>query len=640
MSSVAGAAPLRVLVVEDDAVDAELLVRAVRKMEPRARADVADTRGRFTELLIENEYDIVLADYRLPAWTGMEALRTLRILGFDMPLVIVTGTLGDERAAECIKAGAADYVLKHNLSRLPLAIRRALDERHARDEARRVRQALEESVERFRKLSEASFDAIAISQEGILREANPGFLAMFGYERLDEVVDRPITEFVADDALAEVARRLDDNFEGSYELLGRRKDGRRLLLEATAGCHTMGGAPARITALRDVTERRALEARYRQAQKMEAVGRLAGGVAHDFNNLLTVIAINTELLLDDCGRDDPRRADLQGIRMAADRAAGLTRQLLAFSRQQVIEPRVVRLEDVVRQTQQMLTRLIGEDIGLGTRFGPQPCVIQIDPGQLEQVIINLAVNARDAMPTGGQLTIETAVVDLDEHYAAAHWPATTGRYAMLAVTDTGIGMDAVTRARIFEPFFTTKAQGTGTGLGLATVYGIVKQSEGFVWTYSEPGQGATFKVYLPLHTDAPAPPSGEESGHSSAVGGTETVLLVEDSQPVRDITQRALENHGYDVIAAPSATAALELAGSLDRPVHLLLTDVVMPQMSGRVLAEKVASLQPGAKVLYISGYTDDAVIRHGVLQSRTNFLQKPFSALTLATRVREVLDG
>jgi CheY-like chemotaxis protein len=292
----------------------------------------------------------------------------------------------------------------------------------------------------------------------------------------------------------------------------------------------------------------------------------------------------------------------------------------------------------VDQTQKLLKRLIGEDIDLAMQFGAAPSVVHIDPGQLEQVLMNLAVNARDAMPTGGKLTIETAVVELDEDYAAADWPATTGRFAMLAVSDTGIGMDEATRARIFEPFFTTKGPGKGTGLGLATVYGIVKQSGGFIWAYSEPGKGATFKIYLPLHDGAPTTAHEEREG-PPAVHGSETVLLVEDSDDVRYVARKTLEQHGYEVMYAPSASAALSLAAQLDRPVHLLLTDVVMPEMSGRVLAEKFATFQPHAKVLYMSGYTDDAIIRHGVLRAKIPFLQKPFTPLALATRVREVLD-
>ena len=638
-SAAVGAAALRVLLVEDDEADADLIALTIKKSNEGAVVDVAVSGKQFTELLAGHQYDIVLADYRLPDWTGMKALRKLRHLGFDMPFIVVTGTLGDEHAVECVKAGASDYVLKENLARLPMAVNRAIKEKQARDESLRAQRALAESAERFQKLTHASFDAIGISQDGILHEVNRGYLELFGYQRAKDVVGRPVTDFVADESRAEVEQRVNSNIEGTYELVGKRKDGTKILLEATARSHAIAGRPARITALRDMTERRALEEQFRQAQKMEAVGRLAGGVAHDFNNLLTVITGFTDLLLADFGSDDPRRSDLQQVRLAADKAASLTRQLLAFSRQQVIEPRVVRLEDVVKQTQKLLVHLIGEDIDFATQFGPTPCVVVIDPGQLEQVIMNLVVNARDAMPTGGKLTIETACVDLDEDYAAVHWPATTGRYAMLAVSDTGIGMDEATQAKIFEPFFTTKEPGKGTGLGLSTVYGIVKQSGGFVWAYGEPGKGAVFKIYLPLSAEDPGP-DRENHTQLAAPRGTEVVMLVEDSQAVRFIARRTLEQQGYEVIEASSGRDALELAGSHDRRVDLLLTDVVMPEMSGRVLAEKFAAYQPNAKVLYMSGYTDDAVIRHGVLRAKTPFLQKPFTPIALAIRVREVLDS
>lgn len=633
------AEPLRVLLLENDEGDAALIMHAVRQADPAAHIDLSVTREEFTGFLAERDYDIVLSDYRLPDWTGMEALAELRRLGFDTPLIIITGELGDERAVECVKAGAADYVLKGpSMARLPIAVNRAIEEKRARDESLHAQRTLEESVERFRLLTDASFDAVAITHEGIIREANQGFMKMYGYG-MDEIIGRPVTDFVEPSSRREVEARLVSQIEGTYEHLGTRKDGKKIVLEATSRSYATQGGRMRITALRDLTERRALEDQFRQAQKMEAVGRLAGGVAHDFNNMLTVITGYTDMLMAQFGADDQRLADLKEVRKAADGAAALTRQLLAFSRQQVIEPKVIMIEDVVRHSHKMLVRLIGEDIDLAMHFGPMPCVVYMDPGQLEQVITNLAVNSRDAMPTGGRLTIETSIVELDASYAAAHWPTTTGRYAMLALSDTGVGMDEVTRSRIFEPFFTTKDAGQGTGLGLATVYGIIKQSGGFIWAYSEPDHGATFKIYLPLHDDTPASLRETNAGQR-APRGTETILLVEDSKAVRDIAERTLGDHGYDVIAALSPTAALEIAATLGRSVHLLLTDVVMPEMSGRVLAERFATLQPNAKVLYMSGYTDDAIIRHGVLRAKTHFLQKPFTPMMLVTRVREILDN
>jgi two-component system, cell cycle sensor histidine kinase and response regulator CckA len=498
--------------------------------------------------------------------------------------------------------------------------------------------ALEESATRYRKLTEASFDATDITQDGRIREASDGFVKMFGYAHVDEVIGRPAEDFIAPESREFVMHRVNHNIDGHYEMVGLRKDGRKLMLEVTVRGHIIDGRPARITAVRDVTEKRSLEEQYRQAQKMEAVGQLAGGVAHDFNNLLTVINGLSDILLMDMLPGDSRRGDLEQIRKAGESAAGLTRQLLTFSRQQVVERRAVELETVVAKARKILVHLIGEDIELATSFGRSPCVVNADPGQLEQVIMNLAVNARDAMPTGGKLTLETQVVTLDDETAHQHWPATPGRYALLAVSDNGIGMNEATREHVFEPFFTTKEQGKGTGLGLATVYGIVKQSGGFVGVYSELGVGTTFKVYLPLMDGLKAPDVVTEQ--PDAARGRETVLLVEDSDAVRDLARRVLERQGYVVIATASAVDALELAGTPGTHIDILLTDVVMPLMSGRVLAERFHTLCPMAKVLYMSGYTDDAIVRHGVLRANMHYLQKPFTPHALASKLREVLDA
>ncbi len=399
--------------------------------------------------------------------------------------------------------------------------------------------------------------------------------------------------------------------------------------------------------LLDITERkraeealRESEARhqFRQAQKMEAVGRLAGGVAHDFNNLLTVITSYSQLLLDDLGVADPRRTDLEEIRKAASGAATLTRQLLAFSRQQVLEPRVLDLNAVVTTAGKMLKRLIGEDIELSTALAPDLGAIKADPGQLEQVIMNLAVNARDAMPMGGRLTIETANVELDGAYTQEHRMVAAGSYVLLAVSDTGLGMDELTRTRIFEPFFTTKEKGKGTGLGLATVYGIVKQSDGFVWVYSELGHGTTFKTYFPRVEERVD--TGALAGVApGSLHGTETVLVAEDAGGVRAVARQVLKRHGYVVLAAADGQSALDQALGREGPIDLLVTDVIMPEMSGRQLADRLRERQPELKVLFVSGYTDDAIVRHGILEPGIAFLQKPFTPEALARKVREVLD-
>ena len=389
----------------------------------------------------------------------------------------------------------------------------------------------------------------------------------------------------------------------------------------------------------DITDRKQLEEQLRQAQKMEAVGRLAGGIAHDFNNLLMVIQGYSDLMVERLPSGDPLHRNAEQIQMAAQRASSLTRQLLAFSRKQMLAPKILNVQTVVADMEKILRRLIGEDIQLETSSAPDLGLVKADRSQIEQVILNLAVNARDAMPQGGRLTIETANVELDASYS--HPPAvlSPGKYVMLAVTDNGCGMDAETQAHVFEPFFTTKEKGKGTGLGLATVYGVVKQSGGYVWVYSEPGRGTSFKIYLPRIEEKVVP--GARDGKIDArpaERGSETILLVEDEKGVRELAREYLTSTGYTVIEAEDGHTALELAAMHVGPVHLLLTDVVMPGISGRELAERVGQIRPGIKILYMSGYTDQAVVHHGILENDAVLLQKPFTLITLAAKLREIL--
>jgi PAS domain S-box-containing protein len=406
------------------------------------------------------------------------------------------------------------------------------------------------------------------------------------------------------------------------------------------------GAPiALVGYVQDITERKRIEAeqarleeQLRQAQKMESIGRLAGGVAHDFNNQLTVIQLYSDWLHSSMAKDDPLLPKVVQIRRAAEHAASLTRQLLAFSRKQVLRPVTLDLNDLVANLQKMLGRLIGEDIILSTNLEPGLWPVQADRGQIEQVIMNLVVNARDAMPTGGVLTIETSNVILDELIKASHLDAPLGPCVMLSVTDTGLGMDAATQKQIFEPFFTTKAQGKGTGLGLATVHGIVNQSGGTIYVYSEPGQGATFKIYLPARGDVVASLT-DSIAVKMAPQGHETILLVEDEAALRDLVRETLQEMGYSVLEAGDGRTALELVEQQTTPIDLLLTDVVMPQMSGRELAQVLTARWPAMKVLFMSGYMDDKAMRQELLTAQVNFLAKPFTRSTLASKVRDVLD-
>ena len=496
--------------------------------------------------------------------------------------------------------------------------------------------AVEESEARYRKITEASFDGIDVVVDDVVREANRGFANIFGYS-VDEVVGRPISDFVAEESLAAMEDRARNQYEGMYEFVGRHKTGRKLILEGMTKIHNIDGRPGRISAFRDVTEKRALEEQFRQAQKMDAVGRLAGGIAHDFNNLLTVIMSCTDLLLDEVKENETQREDLQQIKQASVAAASLTQQLLSFSRQEMIQPRLLELNGVVSSAENILKRLIGEDISLTTVLTLENPTVKIDRSQLEQIVVNLAVNARDAMPSGGRLTIETQTADVDEAYATSHWSVTPGRYAVLSVTDNGCGMDEATQARIFEPFYTTKAVGKGTGLGLAMVYGAVKSSGGFIWVYSEVGKGTTFKIYLPLAEESVA--TRELQLLPEVRRGTEVIVLAEDSPAVRTTARQILEKAGYTVLEAPNGRTAIEIARKRSTKIHLLLTDVVMPEMSGRKLSEEFSSVRKDAKVLFMSGYTDDAIVRHGVMSAGVDYLQKPFSGDALLRKVREVLD-
>ncbi|MGB3095798.1 MAG: PAS domain S-box protein [Candidatus Deferrimicrobiaceae bacterium] len=507
------------------------------------------------------------------------------------------------------------------------------------------RKKSEETLLRLATAVEQSAEIILITDpSGAIEYVNPAFERITGYHR-DEVLGknpRLLKSGMQDHSFYEELWKTltrGDVWSGVFQNL--RKDG--TLYEEEAVISPVRDASGEVinyvAVKRDVTNERRVEEQLRQAQKMEAVGRLAGGIAHDFNNLLTAITGYTDLLLMDLPEGELAHREVLEIRKAGDRAASLTRQLLAFSRRQVLQPKVLDLNQVVTDMEKLLRRLIGENIELVTSLSDDLGHVKADPGQIEQVIVNLAVNSRDAMPNGGRLILETSKMEIDESYANRHDPVLPGSYAILAVTDTGVGMDASTMARLFEPFFTTKEVGKGTGLGLATVYGIVKQSGGYVWAYSEVGRGTTFKVLLPGEEEV-AELAEKEVAYLYPSGGEETVLVVEDEKLVRDLVREILSQHRYKVLEASRGTEALEVSGRHKGPIHLLVSDVVMPGMTGPELARRLTALRPEMGVLFMSGYTDDAILHHGVLEHGAEFLQKPFKASALGAKVRKVLDA
>jgi len=636
---------LHVLLVEDRDVDAELVERELKRAQIECRARRVDSDEDFRRELRDFVPDIVLADYSIPGFGGMEALEILQREAPLIPLIVVTGSIDEETAAACIKAGAADYVLKAHLVRLGPAVRSALEMCKSRAERAAAEAALRANEQRFRALVEHSWDAVALfGPDAAILYGSPATTRILGYD-LDEFVGRNALELIHHEDRDAVVGHLTEvmaNPRGRVNVAARvlHKDGSWRYLEGVlTNLLDDPSVGAIVNNYRDATERRSLEQQVIQAQKMEAVGRLAGGVAHDFNNILTAIGGYTDLLLADLPPDDPRRQDVDEIHRAADRAAALTQQLLAFSRRQVLQPKVIDLNALVSNVENLLRRLIGEDVLLATTLAGDVGRVRADPGQLEQVIVNLAVNARDAMPAGGRLTIETHNMDLDAAYAAEHQTVVPGPYVVIAVSDTGTGMSAETQSHMFEPFFTTKEVGKGTGLGLATVYGIVKQSGGSIWVYSELGHGTTLKVYLP-RVDEPAEPLAPSTpADAESLRGTETILLVEDEPAVRAVARQILTRQGYVVLEAPDGQTALAMVDAGGPRVDLVLTDVVMPGMSGRSLADRLASHCPGLRVLYMSGYTDDAIVRHGMLEPGLAYLQKPFRPDALARKVREVLN-
>jgi PAS domain S-box-containing protein len=580
-----------------------------------------------------------MAQFDAPA-----ALLILQESGRDIPFLVVSGTIGEELAVAMMKSGAHDYLLKSNLSRLAPAVEREIRDARTRQQRRRAEAELRESQDRL---------AIAI---GATHLGTYDYHVAAGKLVWSDVAKRhfglpPDAEVTSDifrsgvhpedrgrieEVVRKAARAGDAYYSSEFRTVGIEDRVERWLAVWGRVFFDPQGNFARCSGVtQDITERKQLEEQFRQAQKLESIGRLAGGVAHDFNNLLTIITGYAEMALKDVGEEHPLRDPLVEIAEAAARAGALTRQLLIFSRRQILEPKLIVLNQLVRNFQKMLARLLGEQIELVLSLDAEDGVLMADPGQIEQVILNLAVNARDAMPEGGKLLIETSFIFADEEFSQAHLSVAPGPYLCLAVSDTGTGMTADVRAHIFEPFFTTKDPGKGTGLGLSTVWGIVQQSGGSVRVYSEPGRGTTFKLLFPALN---AKLDGcDESPSSPSPSGRDTILVAEDEPGVRKYACRILEKHGYTVLEAANGQKALETAARYAAPIHLLLTDAVMPVMGGAELAAAFSAARPSARILCISGYSDRSwpEAQHG-----PNYIQKPFTPAALLRQVRAVLDA
>jgi PAS domain S-box-containing protein len=759
--------PLRILILEDVPMDAELVEYELERARISFVARRVDTRESFLRELTEFEPDLILSDYTLPRFDGMAALALARQRAPSVPFLIVTGSVNEETAVGCMKAGATDYLLKSNLARIGPAIEGALARVRARTEKARAEEALRRSEANLRAIFNNSLQAfLLVDPDGTVKalnstavewsqrllgrpleegarvadlapEAAEAFRAALAGEARNvercladidgsqlwfETTHAPVvdeegtvigvclnardisTRKQAEGALRESEARYRDLFDNASDLvcatdpdgrfryvnrawhraiglsdaeLSRRgfldlvhPDSRQryqdvvaralagetlthvelvlvtgrdvpITVEGNLSCTFQGGQPLLLRGIyRDVTERKRVEEQLRRAERMQAAGRLAGGMAHEVNNMMTGVIGFSEFVLRSFAENDPRRAEVQEIIRAGTRASDVTRQLLAFTRQQLLHPEALDVNDVVSGIEKMLRRSLGEAHTLELRLSPEVGEIRADRGQLEQVLINLILNARDAMLVHGRVTVATGKAALDQAYAQAHGnvgiPA--GGYVFLSVTDTGTGMDRAVQARIFEPFFTTKPVGQGTGLGLSTVYGIVKQSEGFVWCYSEPGHGSTFKIYLPRavarsHAVVPGEPPAEPRG------GTETILVVEDEDVVRALACRGLREQGYTVLEARSGREALDRVAADHHTIDLIISDVVMPELGGRELGSRLAALRPDLPILFMSGYTGDDVIERGLLEPGVPFQQKPFTAEGLGRTVREMLD-
>ncbi|HXW17441.1 MAG TPA: response regulator [Candidatus Acidoferrales bacterium] len=767
-------AQVRVLMVEHNPDDVALSVRALKAAGFTNKPAIAATKEEFVRIATREEFDVILADYNLPNWNGLDVLALARKLRMPIPVILLSGTIGEELAVECIKKGISDYVLKHQLQRLSIAIRRALEDRRMREdrtraeetlreredhyrtlvenapeaivvfdvdkgvfvdgnhcaeelfgisrsglftrapwdvspaiqpdgrssaeevrkqidntlrgevsnfewvfrnsdgkeipcevslcvlpsgrrrlvrgsivdigERKRAEIALRESEARYRTLFEsATFGLYRVTLDGKLLDVNPAIVAMLGYDSAEDLLAINLSDelYVHPSDRLRLLEQLRREAFGDAIVEWKRKDGKRISVRLVGhpGNDPKRGADCLEVMVEDVTEHLALEKKLHQAQKFEAFGQLAGGIAHDFNNMIGAILGWAELGLDETSADAVLHKRFEKIRLQAERAAALTRQLLAFARRQTLEPRHVDLNQILEETLSLLDNVIGSNIEMKMDLAPGLAMVRADPTQIEQVVMNLCVNARDAMPDGGLITVRTRNTEFDEEFCRKNPQARPGRQVLLSVSDTGVGMDATTLDRVFEPFFTTKGPSKGTGLGLATAYGIVKQHGGLVLVDSEVGKGTTFRIFLPVSRDSSVH-SNPSSAGIAASGGTETILVVEDHEGLRDLARETLAHLGYNVVVATDGEEALELFRKNAGKIDLALLDVMLPRLSGVDVYDRIRAVKPRLPVIFATGYTTAGTLASRLESSGCLVILKPYSRGELAKRIRETLEA